>query len=31
VGEHDDLLARSALYRDLVGHWDIAGSRQDGA
>jgi ABC-type multidrug transport system fused ATPase/permease subunit len=22
LGTHDDLLSRSALYRDLVGHWD---------
>jgi len=24
-GTHDDLLQRSALYRDLVGHWQFAG------
>ena len=23
VGTHDELLARSSLYRDLVGHWDV--------
>jgi len=23
VGEHDDLLTRSPLYRDLVGHWKV--------
>ncbi len=23
VGEHDDLLLRSPLYRDLVGHWQV--------
>jgi ATP-binding cassette subfamily C protein len=27
VGSHDELLARSALYRDLVGHWNPAASR----
>lgn len=27
VGSHDELLSRSALYRDLVGHWNPAGSR----
>ncbi len=26
LGEHDELLVRSALYRDLVGHWDFRGS-----
>ncbi|MEA2197754.1 MAG: ATP-binding cassette, subfamily bacterial RamB/AmfA [Solirubrobacteraceae bacterium] len=26
VGGHDDLLARSGLYRDLVGHWSGAGA-----
>jgi hypothetical protein len=24
-GSHGDLLARSALYRDLVGHWQFDG------
>ena len=23
VGTHDELLARSSLYRDLVGHWCV--------
>jgi len=23
VGTHEELLARSSLYRDLVGHWDV--------
>jgi len=23
IGTHDELLARSALYRDLVGYWDV--------
>lgn len=27
VGSHDELLARSTLYRNLVGHWNPAGSR----
>ncbi|MFF5565433.1 ATP-binding cassette domain-containing protein [Streptomyces sp. NPDC012623] len=26
-GTHDELLTRSALYRDLVGHWQDAGAR----
>jgi len=25
LGSHDELLERSPLYRDLVGHWDVSG------
>jgi ABC-type multidrug transport system fused ATPase/permease subunit len=28
LGSHDDLLLRSALYRDLVGHWDTLPPRR---
>ena len=28
VGTHDELLARSSLYRDLVGHWDVPATGQ---
>jgi ATP-binding cassette subfamily C protein len=29
VGRHEDLLARSPLYRDLVGHWDTVAPAHD--
>jgi ATP-binding cassette subfamily C protein len=31
LGTHGELLARSALYRDLVGHWTVADSADDSA
>jgi ATP-binding cassette subfamily C protein len=30
-GSHDELLRRSALYRDLVGHWQVDSSAQAAA